>query len=374
MKTLCPLLLFLSLLVLPSSAQEYLLQSFKKHGRVNALRFSLDGTQILSGGDDRTAKLWDAATGKDILTLTGHYAAVQTVAFNTPSNQYMASSGNVVLLYDNTGRILTTFRGHNTTIWSLSLHPSFMGFATGSFERNIRLWEFGKPRFVAQLEGHLENCLAVAFSPDGRYLVSGSLDETIRIWDHQGMESIMVLRGHSGNILSFAFSRDGKLMTSGAADNTIRIWDTQTWECLHILTGHEKGVYALAFTHDGHLLLSASADNTLRLWQVQKGHHLFTFTGHTQPVVTLDFRPGSWVFASGSHDGNINLWEIKPEIIVRHYFGEELDKKLAESELSQPRASGESRNDFRLRQEKLESLKNELIAAYYNRYLEEIVN
>jgi WD40 repeat protein len=374
MKILYPLLLLFCLSVLPSAAQDYLLQTFKKHtGRVNALQFSPDGNQILSGGEDRVAKLWETATGKDVLNLTGHYAEIQTVAFNTPSGQYMASSGNVVLLYDQTGKILTTFRGHTTTIWSLSLHPSFMGFATGSFEKTIRLWEFGKPRFVNQLSGHEENNLAVCYSPCGRYLLSGSLDETIRVWDTKSGETIQVLRGHGGNILSFAFSHDGKIFASGSADNTVRLWSTETWEWLATLPGHEKGVYALDFSPDGLFLISGSADNSIRLWQVKNGNNLHVFSAHIAPVVTLDFQPGTRVFASGSHDGSIMLWEISPELIVRYYYANELEKEIAESELSQPRGNSESRNDFRARQEKLESFKKELITTYYNRYLEEVV-
>jgi WD40 repeat protein len=374
MRIICPLLLIFCLSVLPSAAQDYLLQTFKKHtGRVNALQFSFDGKQILSGGEDRIAKLWETSTGKDVLTFAGHYAEIQTVAFNTPSNQYMASSGNVVLLYDQSGKIITTFRGHTTTIWSLSLHPSFMSFATGSFEKTVRLWEFGKPRFVNQLSGHEENNLAVCYSPCGRYLLSGSLDETIRVWDTKTGETIQVLRGHGGNILSFAFSHDGKIFASGSADNTVRMWSTETWEWLATLPGHEKGVYALDFSPDGRYLISGSADNSIRLWQVKNGNNLYVFKGHTAPVVTLDFQPGTRVFASGSHDGSIMLWEITPELIVRYYYEEELDKEISESELSQPRGSNESRNDFRARQERLENFRKDLITTYYNRYLEEVL-
>ena len=46
------------------------------------MAFSPDGTRILTGCEDNTARLWDAATGKPLATLAGHRAPVSAVAFS----------------------------------------------------------------------------------------------------------------------------------------------------------------------------------------------------------------------------------------------------------------------------------------------------
>ena len=55
--------------------------SLKVHGyKVSSVVFSTDGTQIVSGSEDGTVKVWDAHTGADILSHKGHLAAVTSVA------------------------------------------------------------------------------------------------------------------------------------------------------------------------------------------------------------------------------------------------------------------------------------------------------
>jgi WD40 repeat protein len=57
-----------------------------------SVAFSPDGKRILTGSTDKTAKLWDTATGWEILTLKGHTDGVRGVAFSPNGRRIVTSS------------------------------------------------------------------------------------------------------------------------------------------------------------------------------------------------------------------------------------------------------------------------------------------
>ena len=59
---------------------------------VKAVAFAPDGTRILTGSSDNTARLWDAATGRAVATLTGHTDFVWTVAFSPDGTRVLTGS------------------------------------------------------------------------------------------------------------------------------------------------------------------------------------------------------------------------------------------------------------------------------------------
>ena len=63
---------------------------------------------------DQTAKVWDAATGRELLTLPGHTDAVFGVAFSPDGTRLATASGDqTAKVWDvATGRELLTLAGH----------------------------------------------------------------------------------------------------------------------------------------------------------------------------------------------------------------------------------------------------------------------
>src|SRR6516164_5885855 len=81
---------------------------------VTSVAFSSDGTTLASSSDDRTVKLWDLATGKNILTFRGHSDTVMAVAF-TPNGRTVASASldKTLLIWEaSTGKVLGCLKGH----------------------------------------------------------------------------------------------------------------------------------------------------------------------------------------------------------------------------------------------------------------------
>jgi WD40 repeat protein len=125
--------------------------------------FSPDSRRLATAGEENTVKIWDVASGTELLPpLRGHNGDIYSVAFSPDTDgRWVASAGedSAVNVWDShTGKLIRSFRGHKGLVTS------------------------------------------VAFSGDGRRLISGSRDHTVKVWDSSGWDDAAA--NHAGSSTS----------------------------------------------------------------------------------------------------------------------------------------------------------------------------
>jgi len=277
---------------------------------VAGVAFSPDGKLLASVSHDRTARLWDAATGCPVKILRGHQDLVFGVAFS-PDGKRLATSGadSTVRVWDTaSGAEVSILNGHARWVASVAFSPDGDFLASAAHDGEVKLWDVASGRELRTLKAHDDLVTGVAISSDGTRLASASKDKTVKVWDAATGDEWLTMRGHADEVISVAFSPDGKRLASASLDRTVKVWDATEGKCLGTLAGHTDRVVCVAFSPDGARLVSGSFDQTIRLWNATTFEPLGFLRGHRGSVAGVSFSPdGRWL-ASASLDGNIKVW------------------------------------------------------------------
>ena len=293
--------------------QSTVVQTVRHRKAIGAATFSPDGRWLATGSSDTTARVWAAASGKELRKFNhGPGATVTAVAFSSDGRRLATSSkASTADIWDAaSGREIRQIKhGNGFSLYAVAFSPDGRWLATGSFENTARIWDSGTGREIQKLT-HNRIVNAVAFSPDGRWLATGSIDNTARIWDSGRGREIRKLT-HNGAVNAVAFSPDGRWLATGSADKTARIWDSGSGREIRKLT-HNDEVNAVAFSPDGRWLATGSFDNTARIWDSwdsTSSHELLKLT-HNDAVNAVAFSPdGRWL-ATGSADKTARIWVL----------------------------------------------------------------
>jgi WD40 repeat protein len=287
---------------------------------VNAIAYSPDGRRIVSASDDTTIKIWDVESGREIRTLSGHSVNVMSVVYSPDGRRNVSGSGDRSLkIWDTeTGRVIRTLTGHSLGVEIVVYSPDGRRIASGSNDKTIKVWDTETGREIKTLTGHSETLNAVSFSPDGRRIVSSDNGETdnIKIWD---TETGRELRTISAGVWvgSARFSPDGGRIICGSGDNTVKIFDASTGREIRSLAGHGDVVFSVSYSPDGRRILSGSWDETAKIWDAATGRELLTLGPTTVPAFRLAFSPDSTRLVSSSWDGTVRIWDVQSGRLLR---------------------------------------------------------
>jgi WD40 repeat protein len=277
-------------------------------GPVTALLFTPDG--LLSGGADRSLRLWELPAGREARRLGEGKQEVGCLAL-APGGLVLAGQGVTVRGYDlATGREVLKLTGHTDAVRALAVSRDGKRAASGGDDRTVRVWDLKSGREVLRLARHKAGVTGVALTADGRLVLSAGRDQSLRLWDTMGGRELRAFAVPRGPVLCLALTPDGRGVVTGHFDTTVRLWELDTGRELRRLSGHRQMVGALAVGPEGQII-SGSHDQTVRVWAPAGGTELACGQGHTGPVLCVAISPDGRTIASGGVDQTVRLWALQ---------------------------------------------------------------
>jgi WD40 repeat protein len=274
------------------------------------LAFTPDGKRILIAYADRTAHLWNIATGRPLPYTFIHQAHGVAPAFS-PDGKHLvtaAPSAGFLVWDTTTGKPVEWSGRHSSYILTTAFSPDGRHLVTGSQDLTARLWNPTTGAAQGLPLWHAGLVWQVAFSPDGRRLATASDDGKVRVWDVATGQTLGEPLSHPGRPRKITFSPDGQALLTLAPDRRVRLWRLGTGQPARQLLPKILADIAL-FSRDGKLVLTGGA--SALLWDAATGQaHGPALPHPLSTVVAAAFSPDGRTLVTASRDGKVRLWEV----------------------------------------------------------------
>jgi WD40 repeat protein len=284
-------------------------------GFVTGAAFSPDGTRVVTASWDKTARVWDAVTGKAVTMPLEHQGFVNTAAFSPDGTRVVtASDDKTAQVWDAvTGKAVTVPLEHQGFVFAAEFSRDGTRVVTASSDKTARIWDATTGKSVTAPLEHQAEVHAAAFSPDGMRVITASLDQTARVWDATTGKPVTGPLEHRGSVTAAAFSSDGTRVITASLDQTARVWDATTGKPVTGPLEHRGSVTAAAFSRDGTRVVTASEDQTARVWDATTGNPVTAPLEHQGFVTAAAFSRDGTRVVTASSDKTARVWDAITE-------------------------------------------------------------
>jgi WD40 repeat protein len=316
---------------------------------ITAIAFSPDGTRVLTASRDSTAIVWDAVTGRTLLSLQGHPGELHAAAFSADGARIVTlAKGGAVYAWDAaSGKELRTIEGTKVTgqagftfldsgvcspdggLLALSFrdstkHPYPSGPTNATAEessafyradsrktpREVVIWDMKAGRRLRKLASQPGDMECLAISGNRRRVAAGSETGIVYLWDIASGGLTRRLTGHKGEIECVALSADGRRLISTDDKEQTYLWNADTGERLHAMKGAGGSIEAAAFNADGTLAITVHHDGQTHVWDVASGAKVASFATGLESARVTAFSPRGDHVALGNSNGAGTVWNI----------------------------------------------------------------
>jgi striatin 1/3/4 len=297
---------------------------------VRSLQFHPSKSILLSSSEDGTMKLWNLKKKKQIenepmYTYRGHQGAVLSVLFNGENQPISAgvdgeikiwnlppSSDDIYKSYGSATPFLKeSLKGHQDSIWSLSMNEKSQNLLSASSDKTIKLWNLEKMRELKTFS--LENIPTFVSNVDLNKFLFSDVNSNLILKDMETEKDIWTASSENSSIYQFIIHPTLPLIITAHDNKMIKFWDAQSGKMINEIVGHKDAVTCLSMDPNGQVFLSGSHDNSIRMWDISSKSCIQDFSAHRkkydESVFAMAHHSNTSFFASAGADSIIKIYQ-----------------------------------------------------------------
>ncbi|WP_321471952.1 WD40 repeat domain-containing protein [uncultured Paludibaculum sp.] len=289
---------------------------------VTRVRWNGDATQLLTGMEDGTAVILDAATLDELARLPGLAGAALAVGWNSHGVPVTVARTGEVRVWDR-NTPLKRIRASSQAVIGLAFSPNGERLAAGSADGRVKIIDIAQGTVIGDWKNvpPLKQVWDVAYSPNGAIVASVSLDGLLNLWTASGKN----FDGHSfpKSVWSLDFAPDGKSVAVALSDGKVyQITLPIQNNTPRLVATHQDRAVAVRFSPDGKFLASGGWDRHLFLTPVQGGRPDQDFGLNPGGILNISFGgvSGGWIAVADS-SGVAQVFRKSDSLVMRGHTG-----------------------------------------------------
>lgn len=252
-----------ALFLIPIGAMSQTIETIIQQGHeltVLAVTVSPNSNLVATGSRDKSAKLWELSTGREVRSFLGHEGTVNCIDFS-PDGKLMITS---------------------------------------SADKTAKIWEVATGKEIFTTPEAFKMLTAAAFSPNGEHFIVGGFANEAHVYNTKRKEIVATLKVNAdqglGYGVNFAFSNNGKWLAIGEDNRTANVYETSTWEKKFTFDQQEGSCGGCAtwvdFSNDNNFLVMGSNSSPVKKYNLTTGELVIQYTNELEEdIAHIGFSP-----------------------------------------------------------------------------------
>ena len=248
-------------------------------GPLKAVAF-LSDSQLVSAGDDQSARVWEINPG---------WVLERTIG--------SAETPTVIV--------------HRVTAVDFSRDSTLLLIAGGVPSRSgelqvVKVADGSRVLYLPQ--AHNDVIYSAQFSPDAKRIASGGADKYLRTFDVATSQQLRRFEGHTNYVLGVAWQGNGQIIATAGADNTVKVWESETGDQQRTIEGFPRHVTAIRYIGETDNIITSCGDKLVRMHNASNGGLARNFGEIKSWPHCVAITPDSNIVTAGDAAGNIYFW------------------------------------------------------------------